>query len=37
MAGQSAGMVKERMSCEELITKLVNETDAMIKGAGFYE
>ena len=37
MAGQIAGMVKERMSCEELITKLVSETDAMIKGAGFYE
>ena len=37
MAGQIAGMAKERMSCEELITKLVSETDAMIKGAGFYE
>ena len=29
--------VKERMSCKELITKLVKETDALIKGAGFYE
>ena len=37
MAGQIAGMVKERMSCKELITKLVKETDALIKGAGFYE
>ena len=37
MAGQIAGMVKERMSCKELIGKLVEETDAMIKGAGFYE
>lgn len=37
MAGQIAGMVKERMSCKELIAKLVKETDALIKGAGFYE
>ena len=37
MAGQIAGMVEERMSCKELITKLVKETDALIKGAGFYE
>ena len=37
MAGQIAGMVKERMSCKELIGKLVEETDAMINGVGFYE
>lgn len=37
MAGQIAGMVKEKMSCQELIQKLVKETDALIKGAGFYE
>ena len=37
MAGQIAGMVKEKMSCKALITKLVNETDGLIKGAGFYE
>lgn len=37
MAGQSAAMVKERLSCKELIDKLVKETDALIKGAGFYE
>jgi len=37
MAGQSAAMVKETMSCKELIEKLVKETDALIKGAGFYE
>ena len=37
MAGQIAGMVKERMSCKDLIQKLVKETDALIKGAGFYE
>lgn len=37
MAGQIAGMVKKRMSCAALIQKLVTETDALIKGAGFYE
>lgn len=36
MAGQIAGMVKEELSCRELIEKLVRETDALIKGAGFY-
>lgn len=37
MAGQSAAMVKEELSCKELIEKLVKETDGLIKGAGFYE
>ena len=37
MAGQIAGMVKARMSCKELIDKLVKETDALIAGKGFYE
>ncbi len=37
MAGQIAGMVKEELSCQELIEKLVKETDALIGGAGFYE
>ncbi len=37
MAGQSAAMVKEEYSCEELIKKLVKETDALIGGIGFYE
>lgn len=37
MAGQSAAMVKEELSCKELIEKLVKETDVLIKGAGFYE
>ena len=36
MAGQIAGMVKEKTTCKELIDKLVRETDALIKGAGFY-
>lgn len=37
MAGQSAGMVRERMSCQALIQKLVRETDALVKGMGLYE
>lgn len=37
MAGQSAGMVKERMSCSQLIEKLVAETDVLMKGTGLYE
>lgn len=37
MAGQIAGMVKERLTCKALIDKLVEETDGMIGGKGFYE
>lgn len=37
MAGQIAGLVKERMSCKELIHRLVKETDALMKGTKFYE
>lgn len=37
MAGQIAGMVKEKLSCEALIRKLVEETDHLIGGKGFYE
>lgn len=37
MAGQIAGMVKERLTCEALINKLVKETDDIIGGKGFYE
>ena len=37
MAGQIAGMVKEEMTCKELIEKLVRETDSLMKGTGFYE
>lgn len=32
MAGQIAGMVKERMSCRDLIEKLVRETRDLMKG-----
>lgn len=37
MAGQIAGMVKEKMSCKALIEKLVKETDALMKGTDFYK
>ena len=37
MAGQIAGLVKERMSCKELIHRLVTETNALMKGTKFYE
>jgi enoyl-[acyl-carrier protein] reductase II len=37
MSGQIAGMVKEKSSCKELISRLVQETDALIGGKGFYE
>ena len=36
MAGQIAGMVKSKMSCKELIDKLIKETDEIIGGKGFY-
>lgn len=37
MAGQSAAMVKEELTCQELVQKLVTETDALIGGMNFYE
>lgn len=37
MAGQIAAMVKEEQSCEELIQRLVKETDALIGGLDIYE
>ena len=37
MAGQIAGMVKEELTCQDLIQKLVSETDSLIGGKGFYE
>ncbi|MBO5460785.1 MAG: enoyl-[acyl-carrier-protein] reductase FabK [Ruminococcus sp.] len=37
MAGQSAAMVKEELTCQELIEKLVSQTDALIGGMNFYE
>ena len=37
MAGQIAGLVKEELSCKELIDKLVKETDALMIGTGISE
>ena len=37
MAGQIAGMVKEKMSCEALVQKLVKEAKEVIKGVDLYE
>ncbi|MDY3250598.1 MAG: enoyl-[acyl-carrier-protein] reductase FabK, partial [Candidatus Choladocola sp.] len=37
MAGQIAGMEKEKMSSKALIEKLVSETDRLMKGTGIYE
>lgn len=37
MAGQIAGMIKEKLTCQEVIQKLVAQTDELIGGKGFYE
>lgn len=37
MAGQIAGMIKEKMSCRALIEKLVRETEVVMKGIRIYE
>ena len=37
MAGQSAGMVKESMSCRALIEKLAAEAEELLKGTKIYE
>lgn len=37
MAGQIAAMVKEEQSCEELVQRLVKETDVLIGGLDIYE
>ena len=37
MAGQIAGMIKEKLTCQEAIQKLVSQTDELIGGKGFYE
>ncbi len=36
MSGQIAGLVKEEISCRQLIDSLVQVTDALLKGAGAY-
>lgn len=37
MAGLSAGLVKEELSCRELVQKLMSEAEACLKGAKLYE
>lgn len=37
MAGQSAGMVKEKMTCVQLIQKLNNEAEYLLKGTKIHE
>ena len=37
MAGQIAGLVKEELSCKELITKVVSEAKNLMKGCNLYE
>ena len=37
MAGQSAGLVKEKCTCREVIESLVKETENLFKGVAFYE
>ena len=37
MAGQSAGMVKEKMTCAQLIQKLNNEAEYLLKGRKIHE
>lgn len=37
MAGQSAGLVKEIVTCEDLIRNLIKETENVLKGASVYE
>ena len=36
MSGQIAGLVRDKVSCKELINRLVKETDALLKGTGIY-
>lgn len=37
MSGQIAGLVKEELTCKELILKLVEQTEKLMKGTTFYE
>lgn len=37
MAGQSAGLVKEKLSCAQIIQKLMTQADALLKGTAIYE
>ncbi|MDD7740601.1 MAG: enoyl-[acyl-carrier-protein] reductase FabK [Fusicatenibacter sp.] len=37
MSGQIAGLVKEEMTCKEVIETLMNQAERLLKGAGDYE
>lgn len=37
MSGQIAGMIRDIPTCKEVIATLVAQTDALLKGKGFYE
>lgn len=37
MSGQIAGMIKEELSCKEVMDQLVEETDVLMKGTDHYE
>ena len=37
MSGQIAGLIKEEMSCKDLIQKLMKETETLLKGTAVYE
>ena len=37
MSGQIAGMIKEEVSCKEVMDQLVEETDVLMKGTDHYE
>ena len=37
MSGQIAGLIKEEMSCQDLIQKLMKETKTLLKGTAVYE
>ncbi len=37
MAGQIAGLIKQRQTCKEIIEELVKETEALLKGAEKWE
>ena len=37
MAGQIAGMVKEELTCREIVLQLMDQTEKLMKGTKFYE
>lgn len=37
MAGQIAGLIKDELTCKQVIQKLVSKAETLMKGAGFHE